>query len=55
MKLFEETHTDSPKKISEFNRKSQVDTKLGESFYYLSYLDIWKSQNVPLNMDCKLS
>jgi len=30
---------DSPKN-PDLNRKSQVDTKLSESFYYLPYLDI---------------
>ena len=33
-------------KISDLNRKSQVNIKLGESFYYLQYLGICKSQNV---------
>ena len=36
-------------KRANFNRKSQVNTKLGEAFYYLPYLDICKSQNVIVN------
>ena len=31
------------------------DTKLGECMYYLPYLGICKSQNVPLNMYCNFA
>ena len=39
-------------KKANLNRKFQVDTKLGESFYYLPYLGIYKSQNVLVNTYC---
>jgi len=44
-----------PPKKTGFNRKSQVDIKLGESFYYLPYLGICKSQNVLVNMYCNFT
>jgi len=36
-------------------RKSQVDIKAGESFYYLLYLCISKSHNVLVNIYCNFS
>jgi len=42
-------------KKANFNRKSQVNTKLGEAFYYLPYLDICKSQNVLVNTYCNFA
>jgi len=39
MKFFTKSQIDSPIN-PDFNRKSQVDTKLSECFYYLPYLDI---------------
>jgi len=43
------------KKKTDLNRKSQLDTKLDQSFYYLPYLDICKSQNVLLNIHCNFA
>jgi len=37
------------------NRKSQENTKLGEAFYDLPYLDICKSQNVLANTYCNFA
>jgi len=42
-------------KKASLNRKSRVDTKLGESFYYLSSLGICKSQNVLVNAYCNFA
>jgi len=42
-------------KKANLNRKSQVDTKLGGSFYYLPYLGICKSQNVLVNTYCNFA
>ena len=42
-------------KKANFNRKSQVNTKLGEAFYYLPYSDICKSQNVLVNTYCNFA
>jgi len=45
---------DSPRK-TDLNRKSQEDTKIGESFCYLSFLGISKSQNVRVNIYCNFT
>jgi len=39
-------------KKANFNRKSQVNTEVGEAFYYLQYLNICKSQKVLVNTYC---
>ena len=54
MRFLEKTHVHLPKKAN-LNRKSQVNTKLGEGFYYLPYLDICKSQNVLVNTYCNFA
>ena len=53
MDFFEKTHIDWPKNHS-FVQKI-TDTKLGKCFYYLPYLGICTSQNVPLNMYCNFA
>jgi len=50
---FQQLHIDTPIKTG-LNRKSQVDTKLGESFC-LPYLGICKSQNVLANIYCNFA
>ena len=41
-------------KKASLNRKSQVNTEVGEAFYYLPDLDICKLQNVLVNAYCNL-
>ena len=48
-RYFKKPHGLTYHKILDLNRKFQVDTKLGESFCYLPYLGISKTQNVRLN------
>ena len=45
---------DSPKN-PDLNVKSLVDTELGESFCYLPYLGICKSQHVRVNIHCRFA
>jgi len=50
MIFFRKSHIDSSKN-PDLKRKSQVDTKLSECFYYLPYLGICnQSQNVLVNI-----
>ena len=55
IRYFEKPRRDSSKTTQRFEQKSEVDNKLGRSFYYLPHLDICKSQNVPVNIYCNFA
>jgi len=47
LKSLVETHQ---KQLRDLKKKSEVDNKLGGSFYYLPHQGICKSKNVPVNI-----